>query len=109
MGVRPPSNDDNNEPESIEFGIAAVDAHLREVELSFPASRADVEATLGDERIPYDVYGNDVPLSKILEGLAHESFDSRQELLNALHPAFEQYRKNNAGGFFSQLRALFPF
>ena len=109
MGVRPPGNDDTDEPASIEFGIAAVDAQLRDVDLSFPASRAEVERTLGTERIPYDVHGNDVPLSTILEELPQQQFDSRQELLNALHPAFEQYRKQHSGGFLGRLRSFLPF
>lgn len=109
MGVRPPGNDDSDDPESIEFGIAAVDARLRSVDLSFPASREDVERTLGAEQIPYDVHGNAVPLREVLEELPHQTFDSRQELLNALHPAFEEYRKRHSGGIVSQMRSLLPF
>ncbi|MFC7213152.1 hypothetical protein ACFQO4_03540 [Saliphagus sp. GCM10025334] len=109
MGVRPPSNGPDDEPTSIEFGIAAVDARLKRVDLSFPASRADVLATLGDANIPYDVHGNTVGLETALEHVDRERFESRQELLNALHPVFEEYRKNHSGGFLRQVRTLLPF
>lgn len=107
MGVRPPQNDD--EPESIEFGIAAVDARLRRTELSFPASREDVDQELGSANVPYDVYGNTVELSTIVEGTGCEQFESRQELLNELHPVFEEYRKRHSGGIVAQFRSLLPF
>ena len=108
MGVRPPSND-NDEPESIEFGIAAVDARLKRADLEFPASSEDVTAELGSARIPYDVHGNDVPLETALERVDRRRFESRQELLNALHPVFEEYRKRHSNSVVQQVRALLPF
>ena len=109
MGVRPPSNGDSEEPDSIEFGIAAIDAHLRNGDLSFPASRDEVSAALGGKRIPYDVHGNDVELDEILSEVDRSEFASRQELLNALHPQFEEYRKRHSGGVVAQFRSLLPF
>ncbi|WP_255168324.1 hypothetical protein [Natrononativus amylolyticus] len=109
MGVRPPSNGDDDEPDSIEFGIAAVDAHLRDSDLSFPASRTAVASTLGEKPVPYDVHGNDVALGEILEEVDREEFATRQELLNALHPHFEEYRKRHSGGVVQQLRSFLPF
>ncbi|QLK27070.1 hypothetical protein HYG81_05540 [Natrinema zhouii] len=109
MGVRPPSSGDDEEPDSIEFGIAAVDAHLRSADLSFPATKDDVREAIGQERIPYDVHGNDVPLSEMLERVPAQQFDSRQELLNALHQPFEEYRRNNSNGVVAQFRSLLPF
>jgi hypothetical protein len=109
MGVRPPSNGDDEEPDSIEFGIAAVDAHLRDSDLSFPATKDDISAAIGHERIPYDVHGNDVPLGEILAEVPTEQFDSRQELLNALHQPFEEYRRDHSNGVVAQVRALLPF
>ncbi|WP_222917862.1 hypothetical protein [Natrinema sp. SYSU A 869] len=109
MGVRPPSSGDDEEPDSIEFGIAAVDAHLRDADLSFPATKDDIEAEIGHERIPYDVHGNDVPLSEMLAEVPTEQFDSRQELLNQLHKPFEAYRHDNSGGVVAQVRSLLPF
>ena len=109
MGVRPPTNGDNDEPESIEFGIAAVDARLKGSDLSFPASREDVVAELGGQGIPYDVHGNTVTLEEILADVSVQQFDSRQELLNVLHPAFESYRKRHGSGVIDQLRSFLPF
>ncbi|ARS90682.1 hypothetical protein [Natrarchaeobaculum aegyptiacum] len=109
MGVRPPSNGDDDEPKSVEFGIAAVDARLRDSDLSFPATRDDVAAELGHERIPYDVHGNDVALGEMLDEVDAREFRSRQELLNELHEPFETYRQEHSGGVFQQVRSMLPF
>ena len=109
MGVRPPSGGDDDEPESVEFGIAAVDARLRGSDLSFPATRDDVAAELGHEQIPYDVHGNTVALGEMLDEIPTAEFRSRQELLNQLHEPFEEYRRNNSGGVFQQVRSMLPF
>lgn len=109
MGVRPPSNDDNDDPESVDFGIAALDARLRDSELSFPATADDVDAELGHERIPYDVHGNDVALGEVLAETNREQFDSRQQLLNALHEPFEEYRRQHSNGVVQQVRSMLPF
>ncbi|RKD98040.1 DUF5789 family protein [Halopiger aswanensis] len=109
MGVRPPSSGDDDEPESIEFGIAAVDAKLRDSDLSFPATKDDVAAELGHERIPYNVHGDDVALGEILAEVNTPEFRSRQELLNELHQPFEEYRRQHSGGVFQQVRSMLPF
>lgn len=109
MGVRPPSSGDDDEPESIEFGIAAVDARLKDADLAFPATKDDVAAELGHERIPYNVHGNDVALREMLAEVDTEEFRSRQELLNELHGPFEEYRRNNSNGVFQQVRSMLPF
>ncbi len=109
MGVRPPSGGTDDEPESVEFGIAAVDARLRDVELSFPADREEVLATLGDAHVPYDVDGSDVRLGTLIADVERERFESRQELLNELHPRFERYREQRSGGVIGRLRSLLPF
>jgi len=109
MGVRPPSNGGNDEPASIEFGIAAVDAVLKRRDISFPATKRTLEGRLGDESIPYDVHGNTIPLSQALAELEADAFEDRQELLNALHPVFETYREEYSGGVFAQIRSMLPF
>ena len=108
MGVRPPSNSDST-PESIEFGIAAVDARLDTADLSFPASIDDVEDQLGDEQIPYDVHGNAVQLSDVLDELDTDHFETSVELMNDLHPHFERYRKRQSRSVVGQVRSLLPF
>lgn len=109
MGVRPPSNGNNDEPDSIEFGIAAVDAVLRRSDLSFPASKDDIAAEIGHERVSYDAHGSTVALGEILAEVETEQFSSRQQLLNALHPEFEDYRERHSGGVVKQVRSLLPF
>lgn len=108
MGVKPPAGDDD-ESELVEFGIAAVDAKLRGSSLSFPATRADVADALGDVRVPYDTAGNDVPLGELLAELEEAHFETRQDLLNALHPQFEAYRANHGGGVVGKVRSVLPF
>ena len=109
MGVRPPSNNDDDKPDSVDFGIAAVDARLRNTDLAFPATKDDVAAELGHENIPYDVHGNDVPLGEMLEETEPDQFGSRQELLNALHEPFEEYRREHSNGVVQQVRSMLPF
>ncbi|WP_049985762.1 DUF5789 family protein [Halobellus rufus] len=107
MAVRPPQQD-GDEPDSLEFGIAALTPYLSDAELSFPATSDEIVRALGDPEIPVDANGNAVRLSEALEATATSRFDSKRELLDALHPVLEEYRASN-GGIFSQLRALLPF
>lgn len=109
MGVRPPTNDDDDEPDIVTFGIAALDARLDDADLSYPVDAEEVVAALGDPEIPYDATGNDVRLSEALDRTHFSRFETEQELLNALHPVFESYRERTSNSFIAQLRALFPF
>ena len=108
MAARPPRNDDGPS-RSVEFGIAAVDAHLRESDLSFPATTADVRAVLGDREVAFDVQGTTVPLSTVLDDVDRSDFETRQELLNALHPVFETYRQERSRSPVARLRSILPF
>ncbi|MFB6092291.1 MAG: hypothetical protein ABEK02_04685 [Haloquadratum sp.] len=107
MAVRPPQQD-GDEPDSLEFGIAALSPHLSEADVSFPATSDEIVRALGDPAIPYDANGNTIALSTALEAVEQRRFDSKRDLLDALHPVFEQYR-SSAGGLFAQLRSLLPF
>ena len=107
MGVRPPSSGSDDELDAIEFGIAAVDARLERTDLSFPAAKTDVDAELGDERVPYDVHGNTVSIGDVLERVDRTEFESRDQLLNDLHPHFETYRRKS-GGIVGRIRRLLP-
>ena len=42
MGVRPPTNDTDDEPDVIDFGIAALDARLEDRDVSFPTTAGDL-------------------------------------------------------------------
>lgn len=107
MGVRPPSND-GKEPESIEFGIAAVDARLKESTIRFPATSDEVIDALDGEEIPYDARGRSVSIATALDETDKQRFETRQELLNTLHFVFEDYRERKLG-VIDQMRSLLPF
>jgi len=107
MGVRPPSGDDSGGG-SVEFGIAALEAHLDDTDLRFPADADAVVEALGDPEVAYDPGGSTVALSTAMDDCDAEAFDSRRDLLNALHPVFEEYRTSRAGGLFGWVRSLVP-
>lgn len=108
MAARPPTNDVDEEPDVIAFGIAAVDARLDDADdLSFPAGAEDVIRALGDPEIPYDAHGRTVRLSAAIEESDRDRFDSRRELLNTLHPVFERERRTS-GGFVDWIRTMLP-
>ncbi|MEF8820971.1 MAG: hypothetical protein V5A52_01720 [Halovenus sp.] len=107
MGVRPPSNGTGTEPDAIEFGIAALDARLDERNVSFPVSAADLDAAHGDLSVAVDASGTEITLSDALAACDQHSFDSQQDLLNALHPVFEAKRESS--GILDRLRSLVPF
>jgi hypothetical protein len=109
MGVRPPQNDDDDEPDTITFGIAALDAHLENADVEFPTDQEALLVELGDPDIPYDASGSTVALSEAMEKIHLQQFDSEQELLNTLHPVFESYRERAGNSIIGQLRALLPF
>jgi len=108
MAARPPQQDTSS-PDSIEFGIAALVGHLDQSELEFPATRDEVVRALGDPEIPYDGSGGAVALSEAMESLPKRTFDSESELLDLLHPVFEEYRASSGGGFIGRLRSILPF
>jgi len=109
MGVRPPSNDVDDEPDVVEFGIAALDARLADAEVTFPATTEELRARLGDETVAYDAAGNEMAVTEALAETDRQSFDSEDDLLNALHPVFERKRQAASTSLVKQLRGLVPF
>lgn len=107
MSARPPTTR-TDEPESIEFGIAAVDARLTARELSFPATSEEIKRELGTSSIPYDPHGNTVSLETALSETGRDRFESERELLNELHPVFEQYRSRRRSRLLSRIRSILP-
>ena len=107
MGVRPPTDDADDEPDTLAFGIAALDGHVEDS--SFPATAAELIDRLDDPSIPYDAAGNELRLSAALAETDHKRFETEQELLNALHPVFERHRERTANSIVAQLRGLLPF
>jgi hypothetical protein len=108
MGVRPPAND-SEEPEPVEFGIVAVDARLDEMNVSFPATGEELTNNYGDVSIPVDPDGHDLTLATAVNRCEQDRFDSEQELLNALHPVFEEERESISNSLLGRLRSLSPF
>ena len=109
MGVQPPSNDVDEEPDVIEFGIAALDARLEELDLTFPTDADRLRREYGDLTVPVDAAGTEITLAEALDGTDHREFSSEQDLLNALHPIFEERREKTSRSLLAQLRALVPF
>lgn len=108
MAARPPQQDSSS-PDSVEFGIAALVGHLDQAELEFPATRDEVVRALGNPEIPYDGSGSAVALSEAMESLPKQTFDSESELLDLLHPVFEEYRVSTSGSLIGRLRSILPF
>lgn len=106
MAARPPTNDGDDEPDVIAFGIATIDERLETTELSFPATAQEVTDALGDE-VPYGPSGRTMAIETAVEQTGKSSFEHRQELLDALHEVFE-HKREQSGGVLSQLRALLP-
>jgi hypothetical protein len=109
MGVRPPSNDVDDEPDVVEFGIAALDARIEEADVTFPMSAAELDDEYGHTEIPFDAAGNTMTVGEALREADREQFDSQQDLLNGLHPVFERKRQAASTSLVARLRALVPF
>jgi hypothetical protein len=109
MGVRPPSNDIDDEPDIVEFGIAALDARLDEADVSFPATAEELADEHGDLTVPFDAAGHETTLREALQEADRREFDSQPDLLDALHPVFERKRQAASNSLLAQLRALVPF
>ena len=89
------------------FGIATVDKHLRDADVSFPATGEDVVAALGDPEVKCGPTGHSVALSTVVERTGRRNFETRREFLDALHPEFERER-HQSNGIVSWLRSLVP-
>lgn len=109
MGVRPPQQGDGKAPDTIAFGIAALDEHLERGDVTFPLTEEALLDALGDLEVPYDAKGNQMRLSEALEDVPAEEFETRQELMNALHPVFETHREQSNNSVIAQIRSLLPF
>ncbi|ELZ53461.1 MULTISPECIES: hypothetical protein [Halorubrum] len=108
MAARPPGGGDTDEPEAIEFGIAALDARIDEAEVSFPATAAELRDALGDQSIPYDAHGRSLTVSDALDRVPQREFENETALLNALYPVFDEARREERG-VIASLRDALPF
>ena len=108
MGVRPPA-DDGDEPDVIEFGIAALDATLSDADIEYPIEAKTLETKIGHRKVPFDATGHSITVEEALAQVPKKRFENKQELLNTLHPVFEARREATSNSILSQLRALVPF
>ncbi|GGM72737.1 hypothetical protein J2752_002409 [Halarchaeum rubridurum] len=109
MAARPPPSDDtDDEPTVVTFGIAAVEEFLDGADFSYPVDRQTVVDTTGDPEVPVDTGGRTLALSTALERTERRRYESRRDLLNALHPVFEEARQSSPGGIVGFVRSLIP-
>jgi hypothetical protein len=106
MAARPPSNDLDDEPDTVEFGIVALEERIERRGVSFPIDASELDAAHGDLSLAVGPSGTEISLSEALDACDQESFESKQDLLNAMHPVFETER--NSTGVIDRLRALLP-
>lgn len=109
MAARPPSNDIDDEPDIVEFGIVELDAAVEDWNVSFPTSARTLEKNYGDEEVTVDPAGHTMTLDEALSRCHRDTFNDKQDLLNALHPVFESERERLSNSLLKQLRALLPF
>lgn len=108
MGVRPPQSDSES-PDPIEFGIPVLAERLDQREISYPVTARDLVTGLGDPSIPIDAQGHTIPLSEAMEEVSKTEFESERDLLDSLHPVFEERRARTSTGVIGSIRALLPF
>ncbi|EMA04526.1 hypothetical protein C439_02587 [Haloferax mediterranei ATCC 33500] len=98
-----------SEPDTIEFGIAALADDVDTADIDYPADTRTIVQALDDVDVPVDAAGNTVKISEALEVASKDRFESRRELLDTLHPIFEEYRAKASKSLMGRLRALVPF
>jgi hypothetical protein len=109
MGVQPPSNDIETDPDVVEFGIAALAASLDSREVDYPVTAERLAREHGDITVPVDAAGHEIRLEEALDKSNAQEFDSEAALLDALHPVFESEREAVSRSVLAQLRGLLPF
>lgn len=109
MGVRPPSNGVEEEPDVVEFGIPALAAKLESRDVGYPTDTDTLARQYGDLPIPVDAAGHEVSLAEVLDKVDRRTFESEADLLDALHPVFEAEREAVSRSVVAQLRGLLPF
>lgn len=108
MGARPPQND-TSDPEVIEFGIAALSARIDAAAVEFPTTSRELVAAIDETAIPIDGSVNTIELQAALDAVPRDEFESESELLDVLHPVFEEHRQKAGDSFVGRLRTLLPF
>jgi hypothetical protein len=109
MAARPPPNDIDDEPDTGEFGIVALDGAIDRWDVSFPVTSDELSHKYGNQDIPVDPAGHEIEFGEALAECPSETFERKQELLNALHPVFEDKRERLSNSILGRLRAMVPF
>jgi len=109
MGVQPPSNDIEEGPDVVEFGIAALAARVEDLDLEYPVEAETLVDRHGETTVPVDAAGTEISVAEAVRASGRREFSSEQDLLNALHPVFEEKREATSRSIIAQLRALVPF
>lgn len=108
MGTRLPQSD-SPDYETTEFGIAALDAHLDDADITYPIEAKELVSALDNPEIAIDVQGHATTLSEIVEQSERRRFESEQDVLNGLHPVFEAKRESSTRSVIESLRSILPF
>jgi len=106
MGVRPPSSDEE-ESTDVAFGIVELDARLDDADLSYPATATELTGALSNPEVAYDPRGHTVALRNVVERAEREEFDSKRDVMQTLHPVFEELRSSSTVGLWARLRSMF--
>lgn len=106
----PPTQDNgvDDDPETIAFGIAALDSHLTDAEVTFPTDKQTLRETAGHIDVPYNATGNTIQLATALDDTPKQRFENEQELLNELHPVFERRRQEGGNPLLDRIRSVIP-
>jgi hypothetical protein len=108
MAVRPPQDDIDDGPDTIAFGIAVLDTHLDNSDIEFPTDKETLRASLGDTEISYNAAGNTMTLDTALDSVSKDHFENEREVLNTLHPVFEERRKTGSTSILARIRSFIP-
>lgn len=95
-------------PDTVAFGIAALDSYLDETDIVFPTDEETLRASLGDTEIPYNATGNTMTFNTALDNVPEERFEDEHELLNSLHPVFEERRETGGNSILARIRSFIP-
>ncbi len=107
-GRTPQPNRPEDGEQTVAFGIAALDSELTAADVSYPTDRLTLLETVGDVAVPYNAAGRTIALSEALEQVPRTEFETKQQLLNDLHPVFETARREHSNPWLDRLRSVFP-
>lgn len=108
MAARPPTGG-GSDPDAIEFGIAVLGERLDRAGVRFPATTTELIESMDNTEVAYDASGNTLDVAAELRDLPVEHFDTKRDVLNRLHPIFEERRRSGAGSLLGRVRTLLPF